>query len=56
MKGQVVMGWEMAKHGDYLRPKGHNHVGLETSVAPFGWCVEKKEILLCLLNQRQINI
>jgi hypothetical protein len=23
-----------------------NHVGLETSVAPFGWCVEKKEILL----------
>lgn len=56
MKGQVVMGWEMAKHGDYLRPKGHNHVGLETSVAPFGWCVEKKEILLCLLNRRQINI
>jgi hypothetical protein len=30
MKGQVVMGWEMAKYGDYLRPKGHNHVGLET--------------------------
>jgi len=25
-----------------LRPKGHNHVGLETSVAPFGWCVEKE--------------
>jgi hypothetical protein len=45
-KGQVVMGWEMAKYGDYLRPKGHNHVGLETNVAPFGWCLEKKEILL----------
>jgi hypothetical protein len=52
MKGQVVMGWEMAIYGDYLRPKGHNHVGLETSVAPFDWCLEKKEILLAFSKSK----